>query len=354
MFAAGERNRLSGKLSISIVVATLDRPEGLRQCLRSLTEQTMPRPFEIIVVDNNPASGVTAPVLVEFPGVVPVTEPRRGLAYARNKGFIASTGQIVVTTDDDITMPREWLGRLTAPFDRPEVMVVTGNVIPRELETRAQQLFEAYGGLGRGLQPQIADGTCFHRFRSAVPTWKLGATANAAFRAEIFSHPQIGLMDEALGPGMPSGVGEDTYLFYRVLEAGYTIVYEPNAFVWHQHRRGMADFQRQLYNYSKGHVAYHLTTLFRDHDLRALVQIGMMVPAWHILRAVRRLCGTSQYPLLLILLEVSGNLAGPWSLWRSRMRVRREGRSGTYIPVARRSATAAGSGQLAQARNLKA
>ena len=53
----------------------------------------------------------------------------------------------------------------------------------------------------------------------AVPTWSLGATANAAFRAAMFRHSEIGLMDECLGPGMPSGVGEDTYLFYKVLKS---------------------------------------------------------------------------------------------------------------------------------------
>ena len=43
-------------------------------------------------------------------------------------------------------------------------------------------------------------------------------------------------MDEALGPGMPSGVGEDSYLLYRIVRAGYTVVYEPAAFVYHRHR----------------------------------------------------------------------------------------------------------------------
>ena len=44
-------------------------------------------------------------------------------------------------------------------------------------------------------------------------------------------------MDEALGAGMPTGCSEDTYLFYKILKAGYTLVYEPSADVWHRHRR---------------------------------------------------------------------------------------------------------------------
>lgn len=312
---------------ISIVVATLDRPDDLRDCLSHLVTQETRRTVEIIVVDNHPASGLTPPVVAEFSGVQLVTERRRGLAYARNKGFLASRGAVVVATDDDVIAPRGWLEKLLAPFASPEVMVVTGNILPWRLETAAQRLFETYGGLGRGGERRTAGGEWFRQCRAAVPTWSLGATANAAFRAAIFSHAQIGLMDEALGPGMPSGVGEDTYLFYKVLKAGYSIVYEPTAWVWHKHRRDLPALRRQIFNYSKGHVAYHLTTLLRDHDWRALINLAILLPGTHLRRALRRLLGRSAYPLSLILLEAAGNLAGPWALWQSRQRVKCEGTS---------------------------
>jgi glycosyltransferase involved in cell wall biosynthesis len=308
-------------------VATLDRPEDLRECLSHLLAQETNRRVEIIVVDNHPASGLTPPVIAEFQNVRLVTEPRQGLAYARNKGFLASRGEIVIATDDDVIAPPGWLEQLLIPFVNPEVMIVTGNVQPRQIETEAQRLFESYGGLGRGDERRVASGEWFRQCRSAVPTWSLGATANAAFRASIFNHAQIGLMDEALGPGMPSGVGEDTYLFYKVLKAGYTIVYEPGAWVWHKHRRDLPALRRQIFNYSKGHVAYHLTTLLRDGDWRAAINLALLLPGTHLRRALRRLLGRSDYPLSLILLEAAGNLAGPWALWRSRRRVRREGPS---------------------------
>jgi hypothetical protein len=46
--------------------------------------------------------------------------------------------------------------------------------------------------------------------------------------------------------------------------------------------------------------------------------------------------GRSIYPLSLIIIEILGNLAGPFALWRSRFRVKREGRSEPYIPVSQR------------------
>jgi LPS sulfotransferase NodH/GT2 family glycosyltransferase len=298
-----------------------------------LVAQETPRQVEIIVVDNHPASGVTPPVVAEFPEVVLVEEPRRGLAYARNAGFAASRGHISIATDDDVRMAPGWLEKLVAPFSRNDVMIVTGNVLPLELETGAQRQFERYGGLGRGFDACEADGAWFRKFRHrAVPTWELGATANAAFRTAIFHHPDIGLMDEALGPGMPSGVGEDTYLFYRVLKAGFTIRYEPEAYVWHKHRREQRALRRQIYEYSKGHVAYHLTTLLRDSDMRAVPHLLLHLPIWRIKQIRRKIKDgirrrRSKYTWSLIWLEIVGNLLGPWALWRSRRRVKREGRS---------------------------
>ncbi|MGH3087469.1 MAG: glycosyltransferase family 2 protein, partial [Rubrobacteraceae bacterium] len=328
-------------LPVSVVVATCDRPDDLRECLRSLTSQNTSRSVEVVVVDNHPASGLAPPVVAEFPGVALVDETRQGLAYARNKGFTASRGEVVIATDDDVAAPPDWLEKLVAPFARPEVMAATGNVLPLELETLAQRRFEEYGGLGRGFAPKEADGEWFTSFRDrAAPTWELGATANAAFRAGVFGHPEIGLMDEALGPGTSTGVGEDTYLFYKILKAGYAISYEPSAYVWHRHRREMSGLRGQIYNYSKGHVAYQLTTLLRDRDSRAVKDLLVRLPKWHLKRlasyAKRLLLGGNRYPLSLTLLEIQGNIAGPWCLWKSRRRVRREGRSDPYIPVSRR------------------
>lgn len=334
---ASER-RLPADIGISIVVATRDRPRDLARCLHALTSQATSRRMEIVVVDNNPSSGLTPPVVEKFPSVVLVQEPRTGLAYARNAGILASQGGIIVATDDDVIVPPDWLEKLIAPFADEQVKVVTGNVLPLELETEAQRLFEAYGGLGRGSQPLRADRDWVSRFKfRAIPTWRLGATANAAFRAELFRHPVVGLMEESLGPGMPSGVGEDTYLFYKVLKAGYAIYYQPAAWVWHRHRRDMPSLRKQIFNYSKGHVAYHLTTLLRDGDVRAFFHLALTLPLWRCYQIFKWLSGGNRYPLHLILLEIYGNVLGPWALWQSRRRVKREGRSslptGEGLPV---------------------
>jgi GT2 family glycosyltransferase len=326
---------LDSGMDVSIVVATRDRPDDLHCALASLTAQRTRRRVEIVVVDNHPESGLTPPVVAQFPGVRLVMERRGGLSYARNAGIAATSGAIVVSTDDDVIVPPHWIETLVAPFRDPEVMVVTGHVLPTDLSTPAQRLFEAYGGLGRGLDGYTVDKTWFWKFRGAVPTWALGGTANAAFRASIFAHPQIGLLDEALGAGTPTGCSEDTDLFYRVLRAGYRIAYEPQAFVWHRHRRDIDALRRQIYAYAKGHVAYQLTTLFRYGDWRAVARLTLELPRVYWWRLRARLRSRRAYPLSLILVEIRGTLAGPFAWWRSQRRVRRLGRSTPYSAVPR-------------------
>lgn len=328
---------LPANVTVSVVVPTCGRPDDLRRCLAALRAQVAQRTAEVVVVDNRPGTSAMASVARDFPEAIFIDEPRPGLSYARNAGFAAATGDILIAIDDDVTVPAGWLERLIAPFARPEVMAVTGHVLPVALDTESQCRFEAYGGLGKGFERFEVNGDWFRDLRTAVPTWNLGATANAAFRASIFSDPAIGLLDESLGAGMPTGCSEDTYLFYRILKAGHTIVYEPTAWVWHRHRTDMQSLTRQIYSYSKGHVAYHLTTLLRDRDRRALVRLGWSLPKVYLKRAYGRLRGWSDYPLALILTEVAGNLAGPWALWQARRRVRRFGPSAPYIAPAERA-----------------
>ena len=322
---AGAAPVLDSRVPVSIVIPTCGRADDLRRCLAALGARTSARRIEILIVDNRPGQGTTADVVREYPRVRMIAEPKPGLSYARNAGFAAATGDILIAIDDDVTVPPGWLERLVAPFARPEVACVTGHVLPASLDTRAEFWFEAYGGLGRGFTPLDAGGPWFHGRRAAVPTWELGATANAAFRASIFRDPRVGMLDEALGAGTPTGCSEDTYLFYRILKAGYTIAYEPSAWVWHRHRTDARALRQQIRAYSTGHVAYQLLTLVRERDSRALVRLGWSLPKTYARRAFERLRGRSDYPVRLILTEIAGNLRGPFALWRSIRRARRLG-----------------------------
>jgi glycosyltransferase involved in cell wall biosynthesis len=310
--------RLNKNVKVSIIIPTLDRPGDLKDCLNSLKNINREREIEIIVVDNNPSSGVTPAIVKEFVDVKLVNEEKKGLSAARNKGLAECTGEIAVCIDDDVVVSSTWLEYLLAPFNKPEVMCVTGNVLSFEQETKAERLFELYGGLGRGDSPKEYGQEWFSKSKFyALPTWEIGATANAAFRTKIFSEKNIGFLNKALGAGTPSGCSEDTYLFYKILKAGYGISYQPAAYVFHRHRKSLKEFYKQIFNYSKGHVAYNLLTLFNDRDKRGLVRILYELPFSHLLKIKRRLLMQTKYPLSLTAVEILGNLLGPIALLRS-------------------------------------
>jgi hypothetical protein len=194
---------------VSIVLATCDRPRELRRSLESLTSLSTQHQLEILVVDNRPSSPATAEVVRDFPAALLVSEPRQGLSYARNAGFLRATGEIIVCTDDDVMFADDWLERLLEPFRRNDVDVVCGNVLPVALDAPSQLHFEQYGGLGKGYKAFEADQEWFFRdWLRPVHTWSLGATANCAFRARLLRDPDVGMFEEVLGPGVPTGVGE--------------------------------------------------------------------------------------------------------------------------------------------------
>src|SRR5690606_18133417 len=104
--------------------------------------------------------------------------------------------------------------------------------------------------------------------------------------------------------------------------------------------REMPALKNQIYSYSKGHVAYHLTTAINDGDMRGFYDILVRLPRWRIrqlkTQVKRALTGRERYPFSLIVAEVTGNMAGPYALWKSRQRVKELGRSPQYVPPAER------------------
>jgi glycosyltransferase involved in cell wall biosynthesis len=302
---------------LSIVVCTRDRPQDLRICLESLVQLNPGRHrLELIVVDNNPASGQTKAVLADFPQVRYEMETRPGVAYGRNQGLIAAQGDIVAYIDDDVQVSSHWSSRILAPFADERVMCVSGLVLPLELENHSQEMFEKYGALGRGYKPRIFDEQFFNRSRKhVVHTWDLGGTANVAIRKSVL--PDSGMFDETLGPGQPTGVGEDIYMFYRILKAGHICYYEPAAYVWHKHRASMKALRKQLYNYNKGQTSYQLRTLVTDGDRRAIRQLLWDLPKWHGRRIWEILRGRQDYSLALVAVELWGMLVGFYAFYQA-------------------------------------
>jgi glycosyltransferase involved in cell wall biosynthesis len=117
-------------LKASVVVVTKDRPENLRNLLRSLIDQTL-MPDEVIVVDNNSSKSYSS-VLNEFRNrlnLTTVVETVVGIPAARNRGIKAASGDIILFTDDDCVADKHWVEEMVKPFYKnPYIGLVGGEI----------------------------------------------------------------------------------------------------------------------------------------------------------------------------------------------------------------------------------
>jgi GT2 family glycosyltransferase len=301
---------------ISIIVATRDRSRSLAACLDSLLRQDYPT-FEVVVVDNAPSSQETADLVARRYAptgrVRYVREDKPGLGQAHNCGLATIAAPVVAFTDDDVIVDSHWLTVLAAHFaSNSRIACVTGLILPAELETRAQYWAERHGGFGKGFERKLYD-LGGHRPPSRLYPYaagQFGSGANMAFRTDALR--RIGGFDPALGAGTPARGGDDLAVFFEVIQAGYQLVYEPEAIVWHHHRRDETGMRRQAFGYGVGLGAY-LTKIVFDRPA-SLLQLAIAFPAGlaHIFGASspknERLA--DDYPTALVWRERFGILAG--------------------------------------------
>ena len=262
--------------SVTVAVCTRDRPDELARCLAALRRVQYGN-LELLVVDNAPSDDRTADLVrAGYPEVRYVREPRPGLDWARNRAVAEARSDVIAFTDDDALPAPTWVRALTEVFaEDPGVMAVTGLVVPVELDTTAQVLFERYRSFARGFSRRRIPGarpgeTIGVR---AARAGDFGTGANMAFRRALFA--RVGLFDPALDVGTVTNGGGDLDMFFRVLKEGHVLVYEPRAVVWHRHRRTLPELHRQIGDHGISFASYLVRTAIHYPDERlALARLG--------------------------------------------------------------------------------
>ena len=287
------------------VVCTRDRPEQLRRCLRAVRALDR-RPDELVVVDNAPRDDSTRRV-AEEEGAVYVLEPRPGLSHARNAGIAATSADVIAFTDDDAVVHPGWLGRLLAGFRSPDVMAVTGLVLPGALDTEAHRVFEdVVGGFGQGFRawevgPDGSTGiagaplTCGASERARA--WRSAgrrSTASAASTRGSARGPQAAARIRSCGT--------------RLLAGGWRCRYEPWAVAYHYHRDNLPELRRQAYRYMRGHVAALAVQWNHTRQVGEPAAGAGTLPRYYLGRGLRRLWWQADDPTLGA--DVLGYLAG--------------------------------------------
>ena len=314
--------------SVTIAICTRNHPDLVARCLASLEVAAARVPecrVEVLVVDNAPSDERTRELVEARPGVRYTREPIPGLNFARNRAVREATGTIVAYVDDDVVVDLRWLeGLLEVWRDNPDAGGFTGQVLPLELETDAQVLFERRGGFRRAFERIRWSGDS-HPRNPLYPCngGAFGAGANMAFRRDLLL--ELGGWDEALDTGAPLPGGGDLDMFYRVLRAGRPLVYEPLYLAFHEHRREYAKLRHQFYTWGTGFVAFIEKSYRTDPPMRARWRQLMR---WWIrsqsARLWRSLRGRDALPADLVWPELWGGIVGLTGEYRrSRRRVER-------------------------------
>ena len=175
--------------------------------------------------------------------------------------------------DDDVSADAGWLdGLLDAAVAYADAGCITGLVLPLELETDAQILFEKGGGFRKGFQRAV-----YRPFSEGKPFYPcfpglFGTGANMAVRRNVVR--ELGGFDDALDTGAPLPGGGDLDMFYQTIRAGYTLVYEPSALVFHRHRRKMKELRLQYWSWVS------VSCLLRQNPIAPTLRRGVIFGEW--------------------------------------------------------------------------
>jgi rhamnosyltransferase len=206
---------------LSILILTKNGGEEFRTCLEQVYAQTVIRQAEVIVVDSGSTDGNVEFARSLGARVEQIAPQRFHHARTRNLAAGMARGEILVfLSQDAIPSSDEWLEAITASFKDPAVGAVYGKQLPKQgasLE-RKDVLDTVYGDQRIIKDPAHRNGLGYRFYHFS--------DVNSAIRRSVWQSTQF---PEDLR------VFEDLGIAKRILDAGWKIVYEPGACVFHSH-----------------------------------------------------------------------------------------------------------------------
>jgi rhamnosyltransferase len=220
---------------ISVVIPVLNGGLGLVRCLQALSAQQVDEEVEVLVVDSGSTDGSPDAALEHGAVVHEIPPSEFGHGRTRNLGASLARGDVLVfTSQDAYAAGDDWLGALTAPLrDGERVAGVYGRQLPHGNARPPERFFLdfLYGPLPR-VQRASSDGE---------PSWEetLFSNVNSAVPRAVWE--RFPFADDLI-------MSEDQEWSKRVLAAGWELVYEPQAAVFHSHAYSVADAFRRFFD----------------------------------------------------------------------------------------------------------
>lgn len=211
-------------MNVSIVIPNRNGAELLQKNLPSVLAAA--NGAEVIMVDDASTDDSMEMLKKEFPSVRIVRKARHeGFASTVNAGVKEATGAVVVLLNSDVRPQKDFLDPLIKHFRDPSVFAV--GCLEKSVEA-GKTVFR-----GRS-EAQWEKGFFIHRrgeIDKATTAWVAGGSG--AFRKSIWE--KLGGMDTMYDPFY----WEDIDVSYRAIKAGYTVVFEPDSVVVHEHETGV-------------------------------------------------------------------------------------------------------------------
>ncbi len=306
----GETHRLgSGRPQylVSALMPLKDAAAGLRQTLPVLFDQRVDVELEIVAVDSG-SSDDTVDVLKEFGATVIAIDPAdfdHGLT--RNLAAEHARGDVCLFLNNR-TLPRDdrWLASLLAPLDNdPAVAGVCSRVIPHpdaDLLTQRDGALDPSGSPQRAVK-KIEDWDAYRAMPVEQRRLMLNFhTVSAALRTEVLRRIPFQSV---------RAIGEDLLWAREVLEAGLTLVHEPNSCAYHSHDYSLRE--RFMRNVDDGIANRDINERsLSEEETDALIR-GMIASDWHYLREEMGLEGSElEHWQMQAALRRTAQGAGQW------------------------------------------
>jgi GT2 family glycosyltransferase len=219
--------------SLAVVIPSHNRADLLRLCLAGVT-QFAPAGTQVVVVDDGSKGGAVSRAAGEFAGVTVVRRPRAGgFCAAANAGIAAATAPVVELLNDDAEVTAGWADAALRWFADPRVAAVAPLVLQNDPARRARGLPPLIDTAGDeydrgGFARKRGHGCVLANPELCVPGPVPAASAAAAF------YRRDALLAAGGFPEHFKAYFDDVDLSLRLRRAGYEVVYDPTAVVWHR------------------------------------------------------------------------------------------------------------------------
>jgi rhamnosyltransferase len=208
-------------IETTIVIPTKNGAKDIGVCLEAVYSQREAGQFEVLVVDSGSTDG-TLEIVRRYPVRLERIPPET-FHHARTRNYAAglAKGEVVVfLSQDAIPASDNWLAAFLSDFNEPVVGAVYGRQLPKaESGLERRSTFSVMYGGARIVKVPMDGAELGHRYYHF-------SNANSAIRRKVW---EVTRFPDDLK------VFEDVGIAKRILDSGWSIVYEPEAAVYHSH-----------------------------------------------------------------------------------------------------------------------